>query len=71
LATALTLCLSACGQQPSASPADAKAKVAGARIAGTKPRRCPDPDIRDARDPCSVAYLRRSPPRFAERDPLR
>ena len=42
------------------------------KLAATPPvattRRCPDPDIRDSKDPCSVAYIQRTPGRLSERD---
>ncbi|GGL36114.1 hypothetical protein [Caulobacter rhizosphaerae] len=63
---ALLLSLSACGQKTPAGPPPSPVKTAGAT-----PLRCPDPDIRDTKDPCSVAYIQRKPGRFTQRDPLR
>jgi hypothetical protein len=59
----LALALAACAPPASDAPSKPAAKPAAA-----KPRRCPDPDIRDANDPCSVAYVRRTPGRLTERD---
>ncbi len=63
LALTLSLSLSACGPKA----VDERAAVA-ATPAPAKPRRCPDPDIRDSSDPCSVAYVQRKPGRLSERD---
>ncbi|WP_062098359.1 hypothetical protein [Caulobacter sp. CCH5-E12] len=55
---ASALVLAACGPQPSK---DAKA---ASKPVAAKARKCPDPDIRDTKDPCSVAYLTPHKPRF-------
>ncbi len=55
LPVAVSLVLAACGpasDRPSAKPG---AKLVGKSGLGAK--KCPDPDIRDTKDPCSVAYL--------------
>lgn len=57
----LGLLVAACGPDASASaPSGAQppAKTAA------KPRKCPHPDLRDTRDPCSIAYLEPYKPRF-------
>nr|WP_295114122.1 hypothetical protein [uncultured Caulobacter sp.] len=63
LVLSLCLALAACGQGSGKAPAEVAAKPPAA-----KPKRCPDPDIRDASDPCSVAYVQRKPGRMSERD---
>lgn len=60
LAVALT---AGCGPRPVANTDQAAAKSSA-----KPPRRCPDPDIRDTKDPCSVAYIQRSAPRKPNRD---
>lgn len=56
LILSLAICLSACGARTDESPKSAIAKA----------RKCPDPDNRDSRDPCSVAYIQRTPSRVSE-----
>lgn len=63
LVLSLCLALAACGR----TSGEARAHDA-TRPPAAKPKRCPDPDIRDANDPCSVAYVRRKPGRMTERD---
>ncbi len=63
LALALALPLAACGQKTVETPQKVAAKPPAPQA-----RRCPDPDIRDAKDPCSVAYIQRTPGRLSERD---
>jgi hypothetical protein len=48
--------LLACGQQP---PTSGKTSVKPAPKAQAKlgARKCPDPDLIDPKDPCSIAYL--------------
>ena len=58
LILAVALGVPACGPQPT------NASKAPAKPAATKDRKCPDPDIRDTKDPCSVAYLTPHKPRF-------
>ncbi|WP_343699601.1 hypothetical protein [Caulobacter sp.] len=58
LTLALALGLAACGPQPT------NAAKAPAKPVAAKGRKCPDPDIRDTKDPCSVAYLTPHKPRF-------
>ncbi|WP_165191555.1 hypothetical protein [Caulobacter soli] len=61
---ALTLALPLAACEPKAPEPQ---KVA-AKPPVAKTRRCPDPDIRDAKNPCSVAYIQRTPGRLSERD---
>lgn len=58
----LALSLAACGP----SPGQKKDPAQKAAKAG---RKCPDPDLRDKRDPCSPMYLPSPPPR-AKREPF-
>jgi hypothetical protein len=62
LALALAAPLAACERKPGPTPPGAAARPVA------KARRCPDPDIRDSKDPCSVAYIQRTPGRLSERD---
>jgi hypothetical protein len=62
VALALALPLTACEPKPS-EPRKLAAKPPVAQT-----RRCPDPDNRDSNDPCSVAYIQRTPGRMSERD---
>lgn len=57
---AIAIALAACG------PRVDEAAKPPAKPTTTKARKCPDPDNRDSRDPCSVAYIKRTPPRFSE-----
>ncbi|EJL37873.1 hypothetical protein PMI01_00461 [Caulobacter sp. AP07] len=59
----LALALAACGPRAGEAKTDVAAKTSVA-----KPKRCPDPDVRDSSDPCSVAYVQRKPGRMSERD---
>lgn len=55
----LLFVVSGCGPRETAkssTPSTAKGALAG--------RRCPDPNIRDAKDPCSPSYLSPYKPRF-------
>lgn len=60
LIVGIALCLSACGA-PTDEPSKPPAKPAAA-----KAKKCPDPDNRDSKDPCSVAYIQRTPSRVSE-----
>lgn len=63
VALSLCLALAACGPKSRQAKADVAAKPSFAGL-----ERCPDPDNRDANDPCSVAYVRHKPGRMSERD---
>lgn len=56
----LAIALSAC------SPREAESRKTQASSTPVKSRKCPDPDNRDRNDPCSVAYIKRTPSRFSE-----
>lgn len=60
LALACAASLSACGPQPNK---DGKTPPASSAL---KTRKCPDLDIRELKDPCSVAYLPPHKPRFKD-----
>ncbi|MBI1684206.1 hypothetical protein [Caulobacter hibisci] len=67
LGLSLALCaLAACGPAPADRAGKPSARpVAQARpAAGPKARKCPDPDNRDGRDPCSASYLAPYRPAF-------
>uniref|UniRef100_B0T9G3 Lipoprotein n=1 Tax=Caulobacter sp. (strain K31) TaxID=366602 RepID=B0T9G3_CAUSK len=55
----LTLLLVACGPQAT-PPAPAKAPAQTAKSA----RKCPDPNNRDPKDPCSASYIKPYKPTF-------
>lgn len=64
----LALCALAVGCGP--APADRSGKPAAQpaaraeRAAAPKARKCPDPDNRDAKDPCSASYIAPYKPAF-------
>lgn len=53
----LALLASGCGPAPAKPVGKPPAKAV------VKPRKCPDPEIRDTKDPCSIAYLEPYKPR--------
>jgi hypothetical protein len=60
LVVLLAFVLAACAPKPGDESKPA------AKPSAAKGKKCPDPDNRDSKDPCSVAYVKRTPPRFSE-----